>query len=92
MAPKKTDLEAERQIAADQELRARCDLTISRAAEMMVADGASLEMIIDRIVTYATAQCLSTFGKGDALKLHQQGIRAVREGTFDHLIPDRTIN
>ena len=91
MAPTKTDADTERRLEAEANLRALCDLIVSRAAEMMVEQKAPLEMIIDRMVTYATAQCTSSFGREDALKLHRQGIRAVREGQFDHLAP-KTIN
>lgn len=89
--PSPINIEAERQAVADKDLQAYCDLVVTRAAELMAEQHTPLEMIIDRMVTYATAQCMATFGREDALKLHRQGIRAVRDGAFDHLLP-KTIN
>lgn len=89
--PQAPNIETERQLAADQALRAHCDLIITRAAELMVEQGAPIEMIIDRMTTYATGQCMASFGKEDALKLHRQGLRAVKQGVLDHLLP-KTVN
>ncbi len=83
--PKPTDLETERQAVAAKDLQAFCDVVVTRAAELMAEQNAPFEMIIDRLVTYAVAQCVTSFGRGDALKLLRQGIRSVNEGSFDHM-------
>lgn len=47
----------------DEERKAHCDLIIERAAEMMVAKvGASIPMMIDRMLTYAAAQAATLEG------------------------------
>jgi hypothetical protein len=83
--PKKTTLEAERVAIADKDRQAYCDLVITRAAELMVEQNAPIEMILDRMLTYATAQAMRSFGKGDALSLLQLGIKGIRAGALDHL-------
>ena len=88
--PSAPNAETERQAVADKDLQAFCDLVVTRAAELMAEQNTPLEMILDRMLTYATAQCLATFGKGDALKMLRQGIRAIDRGDFDHLL--KTVN
>ena len=79
--PKKTTSETER--------RALCDLILSRATEMMVTDvGVSVEMVVDRLITYAAAQTVTTYGKQDAIDMFKFSAEQVEAGKFDHLIPD----
>ncbi|NTA84908.1 hypothetical protein G6L13_31170 [Agrobacterium tumefaciens] len=53
MKPKKVTVESE----AEERQKAFCDLVISRAADLMASEGgAPVPMILDRLLTYATAQ------------------------------------
>lgn len=73
--------------------RALCDLIVTRAAELMAQEaGAPIEMIMDRMVTFAGAQTVATFGKADAVAMFEQAVASVESGAFDHLIPSETLN
>jgi hypothetical protein len=53
MKPKKVTIESE----AEERQKAFCDLVISRATDLMATEGgAPVPMILDRLLTYATAQ------------------------------------
>lgn len=53
MKPKKVTIESE----AEERQKRFCDLVISRAAELAASEaGAPVPMILDRMMTYATAQ------------------------------------
>lgn len=88
--PEPANLETERRAVADKELQAYCDLIVTRAADLMAEQAAPVEMILDRMLTYAVAQCMASFGAEDALKMLRQGIRAVRSGDLDHVL--KTVN
>lgn len=45
-----------------EKLRARCDVLIATAAEVMEEEGASFGLIMDRILTFAAAQAAANDG------------------------------
>lgn len=71
----------------DKHKKALCDLTVERAVGLMLEQGAGLDMIIDRMTTYAVAQAVSAYGVAETLKVFDAAAAAVRNGVFDHLAP-----
>jgi hypothetical protein len=69
----------------DETLRATCDLIIERAVAMMLEQGGSLPMILDRLTTYAVAQTVAAYGLKEADNLLRVAAEALRTGSFDHL-------
>ncbi|MDB5630428.1 MAG: hypothetical protein JWQ51_2768 [Tardiphaga sp.] len=46
----------------DEKLKSRCDAAVTSAALLMHTDGASLSMILDRLLTYSLAQMCAVDG------------------------------
>ncbi|WDR00883.1 hypothetical protein PSC71_09160 [Devosia sp. J2-20] len=64
-----------------------CDLMVERATTMMANEaGAPVEMIVDRLLTFAIAQMASTYGRQEALNMLRFASDQVKAGKFDHLI------
>jgi hypothetical protein len=64
-----------------------CDVTITRAAELMIENGADVPMILDRLLTYATAQACSIDGAFNTAKMFRHIADQIDAGTFAHLEP-----
>lgn len=70
-------------------IKDRCDLVVYRAAVMMVGEfKAPVEMVVDRMVTYAVALVVSTHGRDNAIKMLNLAATHVEHGEFDHLASD----
>lgn len=76
-----------RLLGADEEtVKAHCDLVITRAAALMTGDfKAPVEMVIDRLVTYACAQTAASFGREQAIRMLNHAAIQIENGVFDHI-------
>lgn len=61
-----------------------CDLTITRAAELMAEEGASVPLILDRLLTFSAAQACVIDGQ-DAARVFRSIADEIESGTFAHL-------
>lgn len=61
-----------------------CDVTLSRATELMQEEGASIEMILDRLLTYSAAQSCVIDPAG-AARMFRHIADQIDAGKFDHL-------
>lgn len=68
--------------ATDAESRALCDALVEGAAEMMVLEGATFAMVVDRLITYATAQIVSMEGRARAVEVLRGVADQVEHGGF----------
>jgi len=67
-------------------IQKKIDLAISRTARTAVGSfGASFEILIDRMLTYAAAQMVSMGGKAHAAAALRKCADVVEGGLFDHL-------
>jgi hypothetical protein len=81
--PKKVTVEGER----NEQKKAACDVIVERAAEMMFSEvAAPIEMIIDRLVTYAVAQMVLIDGKHGAASVCKTVALQVEAGAFDSVL------
>lgn len=64
-----------------------CDLTITRAAELMAEQGASVPMILDRLLTFSAAQACSMDGAFNSAAMFRQIADLIEDGIFAHLEP-----
>ena len=65
------------------EIAAFCDGITHRAATMMIEEGgASLEMVIDRLLTFAAAQAVSIDGSEQTAKVFRQLADRIQQGAF----------
>ena len=65
------------------EIAAACDGMIHNAARMMIEDGgASIEMVIDRLLTFAAAQAVSLEGSKRTAEVFRQLADRIDEGVF----------
>ncbi len=79
MKPKKVTVESER----EERRKAVCDRIVERAAEMMVGEaGASVGMVIDRMLTYAAAQACTTDGSPATAKAFRLFADKIDAGLF----------
>jgi hypothetical protein len=72
---------------SDSERKALCDLTIERAAELMLEAGAPIEMVIDRLSTFTVGRMVATSGKGQTSLVLRGIADRVDAGIFDHVDP-----
>lgn len=72
---------------AESRAKEACDVILYRAATMMVEEvGAPVEMVLDRLLTYAVAQTVASHGKDEALRMLDVARSAIDDGTFNHLV------
>ncbi|MDW9417407.1 hypothetical protein GOB15_23750 [Sinorhizobium meliloti] len=89
MTPKKTTIEGE----ADERKKAVCDEIIFRAASMMIDEaGASMAMMLDRVLTFAAAQSCTVNGSPMTAAAFRQVADKVEAGVFHHLTGENTPN
>lgn len=69
-------------IAAVADPKAYCDQAIQMAAECMVASGAPIDMILDRLLTYAGAQACSMNGSPATAKVFRVLANNIEAGAF----------
>ncbi|WP_265502217.1 hypothetical protein [Paracoccus beibuensis] len=63
-----------------------CDRTITKAGRTMISSiGASPEMMLDRLLTFAAAHMVSFTSKEEAAEAFRRCADAVESGIFDHL-------
>ncbi|MDX0261555.1 hypothetical protein GOC60_10200 [Sinorhizobium meliloti] len=68
----------------DKNIQSACDLVVERAAEMMVEEiGAPIEMMIDRMMTYAGAQMCVLDGNRKTAAILRKLADNVEGGIFD---------
>ena len=61
-----------------------CDLTVQRAAEIMVSEvKAPVQMLLDRLFTFTVAQAVSSYGRDEAVRMLELGVQRIKEGMFD---------
>ena len=79
MKPKKVTVESER----EERKKAACDLIVHRAAVMMTQEaGATLEMMLDRVITYAAAQSCKLAGSPATASMFRDVAAKVDAGVF----------
>ena len=79
MKPKKVTIESER----EERKKALCDTIITRAATMMIAEvGASMPMMLDRMLTYAAAQACSIDGSPRTAAVFRDLANNIEGGLF----------
>jgi hypothetical protein len=69
-----------------------CDETIEGAVELMARKGAPIEMILDRLLTYAGAQIVFIEGKEDAIASLHKLAENIEAGAFDAIDAQRAAN
>lgn len=78
-----TDETTDARMLAKTDLRAACDLVIERSATMLVEElGAPIEMMLDRMLTYAGAQACVQQGSPTAAKVFRQLADRIEAGIF----------
>lgn len=65
----------------------RCDQLISECVETMVAEGASLEVVLDRILTFAAGQACALDGAFNSAAVFRSIADQIEGGLFSHLEP-----
>ncbi len=79
MNPKKTTIEGER----DEQRKRLCDEIMHRAATMMVDEvGASIPMMLDRVLTFAAAQACALEGSPKTAEAFRDFAKKIDEGLF----------
>lgn len=79
MTPKKVTIEGER----DERRKAMCDQIMHRAAVMMVEEaGASIPMMLDRLLTYAAAQACHLDGSSNTAAAFRSFADKIDAGLF----------
>jgi hypothetical protein len=68
----------------DETTRKFCDLTVTRAAELMHEQGASVPMILDRMLTYSAAQA-SVMDADGAARMFRHVADQIEAGKFANL-------
>lgn len=82
MKPKKVTIESE----AEERQKQFCDLVISRAAELAASEaGAPVPMILDRMMTYATAQAAVNDGSSKTAAALRVVADKIEAGLFHSL-------
>lgn len=82
MKPVKTTIEGEQ----EEQRKAICDEIIARAANIMVGEvGASIEMMLDRMFTYASAQSFQSHGKASTVRAMREMATNIEQGALDDL-------
>lgn len=82
MKPIKTTIEGEQEA----QRRNVCDEVIGRATKIMVEEvGASIEMMLDRLFTYAAAQSFHTQGKANTVRAMREMAKNIEDGALDDL-------
>ena len=62
-----------------------CDEIVARAAVLMVENGASVGMALDRMLTYAAAQAVATDGREAAAEAFRGLAAKIEAGIFAHI-------
>jgi uncharacterized protein with PIN domain len=69
-----------------------CDALIAEACETIQREmGADVELILDRLLTYAAAQMVMTTSKAEAAAAFRQCAKTVQSGLFDHIKSGQTL-
>jgi hypothetical protein len=71
----------------EHERKALCDLTVSRAVDLMIESGAAVPLIIDRFTTWAVGQMVATAGRAQAAEVLRSIADRIDAGIFDHVDP-----
>jgi hypothetical protein len=71
------------------EVRRLCDRLVTTCAEMAVEGGASVPMLLDRMLTYAAAQAVVIDGSRNTAEVFRTLATTIEDGVFAHLDPDR---
>lgn len=83
MKPVKTTIEGEQ----EEQRKLVCDEVIGRAANIMIDEvGASIEMMLDRMFTYAAAQSFVTQGKANTVRAMREMAKNIENGALDELL------
>ncbi len=69
----------------EQETKRLCDTIVARAAVMMQENGASVPMILDRLLTYSAAQAYFDIGPELTAELLRTTADNIEGGAFDYL-------
>ncbi|PZX18757.1 hypothetical protein LX81_00450 [Palleronia aestuarii] len=69
----------------DHEAKSLCDTIVARAATMMQESGASVPMILDRLLTYSAAQAYFDIGPEQTAELFRRTADNIEGGAFAHL-------
>nr|WP_278520794.1 hypothetical protein [Brucella anthropi] len=79
MKPKKTTVESER----EERMKALCDQIVHRAARMMVEEvGASMSVMLDRMLTFSAAQACSVDGSANTAAAFRMFADRIEAGLF----------
>lgn len=81
--PKKTTAADEREALRLLAIKSECDQIVERAAALMYAQNAPLEMIMDRILTYAAAQVFTMEGRPGAARVFRVLADKIEQGVFN---------
>ena len=73
----------------DKQTQAKCDRIVAKSARTMVEVGASVPMVLDRMLTYATAQACSIGGSVEAAKMFRHIAAQIEAGVFAHVEPGK---
>ena len=73
----------------DKQTKAKCDRIVAKSARTMVEVGASVPMVLDRMLTYATAQACSYGGSVEAAKMFRHIAEQIEDGVFAHVEPGK---
>tara|TARA_R110002020_G_scaffold198829_2_gene400019 strand:+ start:616 stop:861 length:246 start_codon:yes stop_codon:yes gene_type:complete len=71
----------------DTETQRKCDLITHRAAEMMIEQGASLGMALDRMLTFSAAQACKADGAFHTAAVFRSIAEQIEIGKFAHVEP-----
>tara|TARA_R110000823_G_scaffold42562_2_gene111400 strand:+ start:356 stop:604 length:249 start_codon:yes stop_codon:yes gene_type:complete len=73
----------------DEEKRTRkaCDLIVHRSAKQMLGKGASIGMVLDRLLTFSAGQACKTDGAFYAAQAFRSIADQIEGGVFAHLEP-----
>lgn len=74
-----------RKASPDGERKELCDLIVERAAAAMEETGAPIEMILDRLLTFAGAQAFMRHGKARTAEIFRELAENIENGVFDQL-------
>lgn len=72
---------------ASKETRKACDLIVHRSAELMLEQGASIGMVLDRLLTFSAGQACKIDGAFHAAQAFRQVADQIEGGVFAHIEP-----
>ena len=70
-----------------QDTRGMCDEIVATAARRMIERGATIEMALDRLLTYSTAQACHVGGAFETAAMFRNVAAQVEAGAFAHVEP-----